>query len=65
MFKYYFERIQDIEIFPLISLMIFFLFFICLIVWVLKADKGYILKMSNLPVEAHKEADLSEVTSQS
>jgi cytochrome c oxidase cbb3-type subunit IV len=51
MFKYYFEQIQNIEVFPLISLMIFFIFFISLIVWVVRADKSYILKMGNLPVD--------------
>jgi cytochrome c oxidase cbb3-type subunit IV len=61
MFKYYFEQIKDIEVFPLISLMIFFIFFISLILWVVKADKGYIKKMGDLPVsddQGGKKADL-------
>lgn len=51
MFKYYFERIQGIEIWPIISLTIFFIFFLCLIWWVVKADKVYIKKMKDLPLE--------------
>lgn len=51
MFKYYFERIQDIEVFPVISLLIFVLFFISLLIWVVKADKKYIRSMEHLPLQ--------------
>lgn len=51
MFKNYFEGIENIEIGPVISLTIFFLFFVGLIIWVLKADKKYINKMKNLPFD--------------
>ncbi|WKK79246.1 cytochrome C oxidase Cbb3 [Marivirga arenosa] len=51
MFKHYFEKIDNVEIFPIISLSIFFIFFIGLIWWVIKADKNYISKMKSLPVE--------------
>lgn len=54
MFKYYFERIQDIEVFPVISLLIFVLFFISLLIWVVKADKQYIRSMEHLPLEEEK-----------
>jgi cytochrome c oxidase cbb3-type subunit IV len=53
MFKHYFERIQDIEIYPIISLSIFFLFFLSLLIWVLKVNKKYIQKMKNLPLEGN------------
>jgi len=51
MFKHYFEKIDNIEIFPIISLTIFFIFFIGLIFWVMRADKKYINTMKFLPVE--------------
>ena len=51
MFKHYFEQIYGVEVWPIISLTIFFVFFIGLIWWVVRADKGYIQKMKNLPVE--------------
>jgi hypothetical protein len=54
MFKYYFERIQDIEVFPVISMLIFVLFFIALLIWVVKADKQYINSMEHLPLEEEK-----------
>ena len=54
MFKYYFEQIQGIEIWPIISLTIFFTFFIGLIWWVVKVDKSYIKEMKQLPLEKRK-----------
>ena len=50
MFKHYFEQIDGIAFFPLLSLMIFFLFFVSLLIWVVKVNKGYIQEMSNLPL---------------
>jgi len=51
MFKNYFEGIQNIEVWPIISLAIFFMFFIGLVIWVLMVDKKYINEMENLPLE--------------
>ena len=45
----YLEKITGVGIFPLISLIIFFLFFTGLLLWVLKANKTYILSMKNIP----------------
>ena len=51
MFKYYFERIENIEIWPVISLAIFFTFFVGLLIYVYKADIKHINKMKDLPLE--------------
>ncbi|MDX1627909.1 MAG: cytochrome C oxidase Cbb3 [Fulvivirga sp.] len=51
MFKHYFEQIHNVEVWPIISLSIFFIFFLCLVLWVWQADKGYIQTMKNMPVE--------------
>jgi len=50
MFKHYFELIENVSIWPVISLAIFFGFFITLIWWLFKVDKNYIRKMRNLPL---------------
>ncbi|TRX52663.1 cytochrome C oxidase Cbb3 [Fulvivirga sp. M361] len=50
MFKHYFELIHQVEIWPIISLSIFFSFFIGLLIWVIRADKDYIKSMSELPI---------------
>lgn len=51
MFKNYIESIQNVEIFGIIGLLIFSLFFIVVTVWLIRMDKKYIDKMKNLPLE--------------
>ena len=51
MFKHYFERIENVETGPLITLVFFFLFFIVMIVWIFKLDRKFINRMKNLPLE--------------
>ncbi len=43
--------IEGIEIFPIISLLIFFIFFTVLYWWVFSAKKEYIKKVSEIPLE--------------
>ena len=45
------ESITGIEIYPIISLLIFFLFFVVLTWWVITAKKDYINKVSNMPLD--------------
>jgi uncharacterized membrane protein len=45
------ERIQGVEIYPIISLLIFFIFFVVMSYFVFNLDKGYISKMKNMPLE--------------
>ncbi len=45
------EAIQGIEIFPLISLVIFFSFFVLLLIWVIRMKKSDIEIYSNIPLE--------------
>ena len=54
MFKFikgHLETITGIEIYPMISLLIFFIFFVTLFYWVFTAKKDYITKVSNLPLD--------------
>ncbi|MDF2438689.1 MAG: CcoQ/FixQ family Cbb3-type cytochrome c oxidase assembly chaperone [Bacteroidota bacterium] len=46
----YLESISGVAIFPLISLAIFFTFFTLLIIYVMKADKGHISDLKNIPL---------------
>ncbi|KAB1154530.1 MULTISPECIES: CcoQ/FixQ family Cbb3-type cytochrome c oxidase assembly chaperone [Tenacibaculum] len=48
--KNHMETIAGIEIYPIISLTIFFTFFVVLFWWVYTAKKDYISKVSNLPL---------------
>jgi cytochrome c oxidase cbb3-type subunit 3 len=47
----YLESIEGIAAYPLIALIVFFVFFVALLVWALKADKGYLNRMSQLPLD--------------
>lgn len=47
----YLEQISGVEIYPMISLMIFFLFFIVLLWFVLKTDKNYLKKIEQIPFD--------------
>lgn len=45
------EAIEGISMYPVISLILFVLFFAGIIYWMIKADKNHIKKMSELPLE--------------
>ena len=51
-FIHYLEKITGVGIFPLISLIIFFVFFAVLLLWILRADKKYISILKNIPFPA-------------
>jgi cytochrome c oxidase cbb3-type subunit 4 len=50
MYKEVLRSIEDIEIMPLISLMVFMLFFIGMFIWVVTVDKKYVEHMKWLPL---------------
>jgi hypothetical protein len=54
------ERIQGVEIYPIISLLIFFAFFLLMNYFVFNLDKGYINKMKNMPLEDDQIDDTSD-----
>lgn len=45
------ESISGVEIYPLISLLIFTVFFTSVIIWVVKLDKKTVTRMENLPLD--------------
>ncbi|MCM0666508.1 cbb3-type cytochrome oxidase subunit 3 [Flavobacterium tyrosinilyticum] len=49
--KHNMETISGIEVYPIISLLIFFLFFVGLGVWVFSYRKEKIQEMSNIPLD--------------
>lgn len=44
------ENIDGVQIYPMISLLIFFIFFVALFYWVLTASKEHIAEVSNIPL---------------
>lgn len=51
MYKQVLESIAGVEIFPVISMIIFFTLFILILGWIFTLKKDYINKMENLPLE--------------
>lgn len=49
--KHHLETIAGIELYPLISFLIFFIFFVLLLVYVLKVDKKVVDKASRIPLD--------------
>ncbi|MBT8298631.1 MAG: CcoQ/FixQ family Cbb3-type cytochrome c oxidase assembly chaperone [Maribacter sp.] len=49
--KNHMESIEGIATYPMISLLIFFVFFVLLFWWVFTARKEYIKEVSELPLE--------------
>jgi cytochrome c oxidase cbb3-type subunit IV len=57
MYKNVLQNIDNIAIWPVISFVIFFLFFICLLWWVFTTDKKVIDKMKDLPLDKSENND--------
>jgi hypothetical protein len=50
-FIHYLEKITGIEVYPMISLIVFFVFFTLLLLYIFKTDKHHFSKIENLPLE--------------
>lgn len=51
----YLESIEGIAAYPVFSLIVFFVFFVALVIWVMKTDKVYLKKMSELPLDSENQ----------
>ncbi|MBL7870480.1 MAG: cbb3-type cytochrome c oxidase subunit 3 [Cyclobacteriaceae bacterium] len=65
MYKNVLQNIDHIAIWPIISFVIFFLFFIGLLWWVLTANKKYITKMSEMPLDKTSQSNSNNVENKS
>ena len=52
------ESIDGVEIYPIVSLLIFFIFFVVLIWWVTTAKKDHIREVSNIPLDNNQNEEL-------
>ncbi|MCL4551632.1 MAG: cytochrome C oxidase Cbb3 [Bacteroidetes bacterium] len=55
MFSEHLSKIEGIEIYPIISMIIFISLFLFTLVWVFRLDKKYISEMENLPLDSNLE----------
>lgn len=60
MYKNVLQSIDNIAIWPVISFVIFFIFFLCLLLWVFTVDKKFVARMEQLPFENKNEKDATE-----
>jgi hypothetical protein len=51
MYKNILQSIDNVEIWPIISLVMFFLLFVGVLIYVLKTDNEFIRKMKELPFD--------------
>lgn len=56
--KKHMETIDGVEIYPILSLLIFFIFFSFMLWHVIKAKKEYIDSVSNLPLDNENNEEL-------
>ena len=61
MFKDYLQSIEGVEVYAIISMIIFITFFIGILIWLFKVDKQYIKKMGELPLEKDSSMNFVEV----
>lgn len=53
--KHHMTTIDGIALYPILSLLIFVVFFVVMLVYVLRMKKGYITEVSQLPLELDQE----------
>jgi cbb3-type cytochrome oxidase subunit 3 len=53
------SSMENIEIYPIISLLIFVIFFIGMFWWVIKVDRKYIDHMKEMPLNDEPQKDMS------
>lgn len=49
--KQFLANVQGVDGYLIFSMIVFMLFFLGLIWWVIKADKSYLTKMKNIPLD--------------
>jgi len=60
MFSQNLSSIDGVSIFPIISLVLFFVMFSGVLFWVLKKDKSYMEKLANIPLQEKNDIELIE-----
>ncbi len=60
MYKNILQNIENIQVWPVISFVIFFLFFVLLLWWALTVDKKYVDEMGQLPLNDRSENKSTE-----
>jgi len=60
MFSQNLSSIDGVSIFPIISLVLFFVMFSGVLYWVLKKDKSYMESLASMPLQDNNEIEFNE-----
>ena len=60
MFSQNLSSIDGVSIFPIISLVLFFVIFSGVLYWVLKKDKSYMENLASMPLQDNNEIEFNE-----
>ena len=60
MFSQNLSSIDGVSIFPIISLVLFFVIFSGVLFWVLRKDKSYMEKLANIPLQDNNDIELND-----
>lgn len=60
MFSQNLSSIDGVSIFPIISLVLFFIIFSGILYWVLKKDKSYMENLANIPLQENNDIEFNE-----
>lgn len=61
MYKNVLQAIDNIAIWPVVSFVIFFVFFIVLLWWVFSVDNDFINKMKALPMDNNQDSNSNNI----
>ena len=60
MFSQNLSSIDGVSIFPIITLILFFVMFSGVLYWVLKKDKSYMESLANMPLQDNNDIEFNE-----
>ncbi|MEN8191821.1 MAG: cbb3-type cytochrome c oxidase subunit 3 [Bacteroidota bacterium] len=60
MFSKYLTAIENVSVFPIIGLLVFFPIFVGIVFWVIKKDKPYMEKLANIPFQENDQVTINE-----
>jgi len=60
MFSKYLTSIENVSIFPIIGLVIFFTIFLGILIWVFKKEKSYMEKFASIPFQENTQVKINE-----
>lgn len=61
MYRKVLENIAGVEIYPIITLIMFFVFFLLVLGWIFTLNKKYITRMENIPLDNETNTDAGGV----